>query len=381
MSSTQNPPLAHPEPPSRGGASPRPGIVARLARIATRHRRRVVIGWVILLFGTLGASGAIGTRFANNFSLPGTESQHAADVLKRDFPAQAGDSDQIVLATRQGLVTDPAVRARAEAMLATVATLPHVTSVVSPFTARGARQVSPDGTVAFATVNFDQRANVLPTSATERVIATAKAAATPTLQVALGGQAIEQVQKPALGATTAVGLLAAIIVLLVTFGSFVAMGLPIATALLGLGTGIGLAGLASQVIDMPDFSTQLAAMIGLGVGIDYALFIVTRFRENYLVSGDVDGSVLGAMDTAGRAVLFAGATVIIALLGQFALGVDFLYGLAVASSLTVLMTMLAALTVLPALLSRFGERIGRGRKRAAPAANGEPSGFWARWAG
>ena len=134
------------------------------------------------------------------------------------------------------------------------------------------------------------------------------------------------------------------IVLLITFGSLVAMGLPILTALLGLGTGIGLAGIASHLMDMPNFATELAAMIGLGVGIDYALFIVTRFRENYLAGGDVQEAIVGAMDTAGRAVLFAGATVIIALLGQFALGVDFLYGLAVSSALAVLMTMLAALS-------------------------------------
>ena len=216
------------------------------------------------------------------------------------------------------------------------------------------------------------------------MISVAKAAATPGLQVALGGQAIEQVQKPSLGTATGVGLLAAMIVLLVTFGSFAAMGLPIVTALLGLGTGIGLAGLASRVISMPNFSTEFAAMIGLGVGIDYALFIVTRFRENYLAGADVQSAVIVAMDTSGRAVLFAGATVIIALLGQFALGVEFLYGLAVASSLAVLMTMLAALTVLPALLSRFGERIGRRRRargsgRATNASDSASTGFWVRW--
>ncbi len=362
------------------------GIVARVARWAARHRRSVVIGWLVLLIGALGASGAVGTKFANNFSLPGTESQRAADLLKRDFPAQAGDSDQIVLAARQGIVTDTAFRSRVASMLAAVARLPHVTGVVSPYTAKGARAISPDGKVAFATVTFDERANVLPPSATERVIRVAKGASSPQLQVALGGQAIEQVQKPSLGTATGIGLLAAIIVLLVTFGSLVAMGLPIITALLGLGTGIGLAGLASRLIGMPSFATELAAMIGLGVGIDYALFIVTRFRENYLADGDVQSAIVGAMDTAGRAVLFAGATVIIALLGQFALGVDFLYGLAVASALAVLMTMLAAMSVLPALLSRFGERIGRrrgGRRRArrTAAASNAPTGFWARWSG
>ena len=379
--------------------------LARIAGRVTAHRRTVVIGWVLLLIAALGASGAVGSKFSSNFSLPGTESQRAADLLSRQFPAQAGDADQIVLATRQGTLSQAPVRARVTAMLAQVATLPHVTGVVSPYSPKGAHAISANGTVAFATVTFDERANVIPVPAIERVVNVAKAAASPQLQVALGGQAIEAVQKPSIGAATAVGLLAAIIVLLVTFGSFLAMGLPIVTALLGLGTGIGLASLGSHVIGMPNFATELAAMIGLGVGIDYALFVVTRFRENYLAHGDVERSVIAAMDTAGRAVLFAGLTVIIALLGQFALGVDFLYGLAVASSLAVLMTMIAALTVLPALMSKYGERIARGRdgrrsrrfsragragERGAgagePSAAGSmaasaPSGFWARWSG
>jgi len=377
---------------SSAGVQPsqKPGIVARVAGAAVRHRRAVVIGWLVLVIAALGSSFAIGTEYSTNFSLPGTESQRAADLLTRDFPAQAGDADQIVFAVRSGRITDSATRSRVEPMLAAVAKLPHVTGVSSPYTATGARTISANGKIAFATVTFDKRANLIPPAATERVISVAKGVASPTLQVALGGQAIEQVQKPSLGAATAVGLLAAIIVLLVTFGSLIAMGLPIVTALLGLLTGIGLAGLASHLIGMPSFSTELAAMIGLGVGIDYALFIVTRFRENYLRDGDVQAATIGAMDTAGRAVLFAGATVIIALLGQFLLGVSFLYGLAVASSLAVLMTMLAALTVLPALLSRFGERIvrRRGRRGRAQSTGAAPgvsqtntqTGFWARWA-
>jgi RND superfamily putative drug exporter len=172
------------------------------------------------------------------------------------------------------------------------------------------------------------------------------------------------------------------IILFITFGSFVAMGLPILTALLGLGTGIGLAGLASHVIDMPDFSTELAAMIGLGVGIDYALFIVTRFRENYRASGELQPAIDHAMDTAGRAVLFAGITVMIALLGQFALGVTFLYGLAIASVLAVLLVMLASLTILPAALSLIGPRVGRRSRReraTAPKPGAEQRGFWVWW--
>src|SRR5205807_148050 len=165
--------------------------------------------------------------------------------------------------------------------------------------------------------------NVLPKAAVERVISVAHTARSSQLEVQLGGQAIEQTEKVSIGTATAVGLVAAIVVLLITFGSALAMGLPILTALLGLGTGIGLAGLASQVISTPDFATQLAAMIGLGVGIDYALFLITRFRQNFRSGMDLGTSISQAMDTPGRAALFAPATGIVALLWQLAPGVRF----------------------------------------------------------
>ncbi len=362
----------------------RPGIVARVGRWAAGHRRIVVLGWIVALIGAFGASSAVGTNYSNSFSLKGTDSQRAVDLLKRDFPAQSGDSDQIVFHVRSGSVTEPAVRARIAPLLEQVARLPHVSGVVSPYSPAGRHAVSQDGQIAFATVNFDQRANVLPKAAVKRVISVADGARSAQLDVQLGGQAVEQVERVSIGTATAVGLIAAMIVLLITFGSALAMGLPILTALLGLGTAIGLAGLGSQIVSTPDFATQLAAMIGLGVGIDYALFLITRFRQNYRSGMDLQSSISEAMDTAGRAVLFAGITVIIALLGQFALGVSFLYGLAVASALAVLMTMLAALTILPAVLSRFGERIARPGRRARSsgesAAAREARGAWARWA-
>jgi hypothetical protein len=193
-------------------------------------------------------------------------------------------------------------------MLARVATLPHVTGVVSPYAA-GQHAISRDGTIGFATVHFDERADTLPKAAVDRVITTAEATRSANLDVQLGGQAIEQAQQASLGFATIVGIAAAIVILLISLGSFSAMGLPIATALLGLGAGIGVINLVSHVIDMPSFASELALMIGLGVGVDYALFIVTRFRENYRTNGeDVDGAVAAALNTSGRAVLFAGAT-------------------------------------------------------------------------
>src|SRR5271169_3539366 len=231
--------------------APAPGLVARVANWSAGHRRTVIIGWIVLLIGSFALSGAIGTNFENNFSLPGTQSQRAIDLLKANFPAQAGDSDQIVFNTTTGSITDAANRARIEPVLKQIAALPHVTAVSSPYSAVGARQVSPHGDVAFATVSFDENAGALPKPAVRKVIDLAQGASTQQLQVSLGGQAIEQAQRQSIGAATAVGLVAAIIVLLITFGPFVAMGLPIITALLGLGTGNGIAGIASQVISMP----------------------------------------------------------------------------------------------------------------------------------
>jgi len=349
--------------------------LARAARWATQHRRTVVLGWIAVLVISMGVSSAVGTNYTTNFSLGGTESQRATDLLKRDFPAQAGDEDAIVLHARKGKVTDAAVRDRVEPVLAKVAKLPHVTGVHSPYDRGGSAAISRDGTIGFATVTFDQRANALDKEDIKRVISTAEAARSAQLQVELGGQAIQQAQEVSLGFATVIGLVAAIIVLVLTFGSFIAMGLPIITALLGLGTGIALTGVLSHVIDMPDVSSELATMIGLGVGIDYSLFVVTRFREEYRRGAGATEATVTAMDTAGRAVLFAGTTVIIALAGMFVLGVGFLYGLALGSVIAVLLTMLTSLTVLPALMSRFGDRLGRQRRASSGG------GFWRRWAG
>jgi RND superfamily putative drug exporter len=355
------------------GKSTRIGVIGRIARYAIGHRRVTVLAWLAVLVAALGASTAIGSHYTNNNSLKGTQSQRATDLLRREFPAQAGDTDQIVLHVSRGSVRDPAVRSRIAPMLARVASLPHVTGVVSPYGSAGARQISRDGKIAFATVTFDERANALPKPAVNRVISVAQDVRTAGLDVELGGQAIEQVQSVSLGPATAVGILAAMIVLLITFGSVIAMGLPIITALLGLGTAFGLIILSSHVFSMPDVSDQLAAMIGLGVGIDYALFIVTRFREAVRGGTAIDGAVIEAMETAGRAVLFAGVTVIVALLGMLVLGVGFLAGLAISSAIAVALTMLATLTLLPSLLSKAGARITRG-----DTASRRPA-LWLRW--
>ena len=262
-------------------------------------------------------------------------------------------------------MTDASVRAAVEPMLARVAELPHVTDVVSPYaTGGGARAISPDATIAFATVTYDQQAQELPVAAIERVVETAPDIRSADLEVELGGQATAQTQEPSVSSATAIGLAAAVIVLLLSFGSFVAIGLSVVTALFGLGIGISLIALGTQVIDIVDFSTDLALMLGLGVGIDYALFIVTRFRDAYRANGSDTGPAIElAMNSAGRAVVFAGATVVIALMGMFALGISFLYGVALATSAVVLLVLAASITLLPALLSLTGHRVGKLRSR------------------
>ncbi|HEY2201919.1 MAG TPA: MMPL family transporter [Solirubrobacteraceae bacterium] len=369
-----------------------------LARWSTTHRKYVLLGWIVLLFAVNALAQSAGTHYSNNFTLPNSDAQRANDLLQKSFPVQAGDRDQIVFHVSTATVLDPAVRARMTAAFARVARVAHVSEVLSPYaSAAGASAISRDRRTAFATVVFDKRANELAKNAAKPVIAAARAAVAPGLEVELGGQAIEASQQEGFGLSTAVGLLAAIVVLLLTFGSLTAMGLPIVTALLGLGTGLGVIALGTNLVDTADFSSQLAAMIGLGVGIDYALFIVTRFRELYATPGPTFGqareSAVHAMDTAGRAVLFAGITVVIALLGMMLLGVDFLYGVAIAAAVGVLLVMLASLTLLPALLSTFGHRLARpgrrARRRSASALTGAPAGAaspttgdggaWLRW--
>jgi putative drug exporter of the RND superfamily len=351
--------------------------MVKLARWSTSHRLYVVLGWIALLIVINAISQSAGTSYSNNFTLPNSDAQRASNLLQRSFPAQAGDRDTIVYKVGSGTVAAADVRARMSATFAKVAKLPHVSAVISPYSGAGAgKSISANGKIAFATVVFDEKANNLPKSAAERVVDVARAAARPGLQVELGGQAIEATEQAGFGISTGVGLLAAIVVLLLTFGSFIAMGLPILTALFGLGSGLGVIALFTHVVDTPNFSSELAAMIGLGVGIDYSLFILTRFREAYMTPGrtfeDARESVIQAMDTAGRAVLFAGCTVVIALLGMMLLGVSFLYGVAIAASISVLLMMLASLTLLPALLTFAGKRLARpsrrARRRAAKAA-------------
>jgi RND superfamily putative drug exporter len=351
-----------------------------LARWCIAHRRFVVVAWIVALLAANGIGQAVGSTYNSNYKGPNSAgSQQALNLLGKYFPQRKGDSASIVFES-SAPITSSAVHARISALLTKVAGEAHVSGVVSPYMT--AHAISPSGQIAYATVLFDERAFALPTSAIERVIHTADAARTPSLQIQLGGGPIEQVQPPNTGSATIIGILAAMVILLITFGTVVAAGLPLMAALLALGTAIGLIAVLTHVIDVVNFTPELAAMIGLGVGIDYALFVVTRYRAGLDAGVEPNEAIVTAMDTSGRAVLFAGVTVVIAMLGQLLVGVSFLRGPAIASSLTVLLTMCASLTLLPAVLSKLGRGIDRldpfrlrhrHRQRTGPD-------FWERWA-
>ncbi|MEZ5156923.1 MAG: MMPL family transporter [Solirubrobacterales bacterium] len=334
-----------------------------------------VLAWVVALIAAGAAAGAAGESFSTNFQLPDSDSTKALNLLEDRFPAQSGDQIQVVYQDRSGLDREGA-RSQIDDLVSELSKLDHVVSVSSPYDGRGA--ISESGTIGFSTVTLDDAAFELPVSSIEKIADTANDAGGDGLRVEAGGDPVRQVEQQQEGGSEIIGLLAAIVVLLITFGSVVAMSMPIVTAIVALGTALSLVTLGTHVIDTADFAPALASMIGLGVGIDYALFVVTRFRQGLAEGKEVNDAVIEAMDTAGRAVLFAGVTVVIAMLGLFAIGVGFLHAPALAASLAVLLTMIAALTLLPALLSKIGTRIDRLRiRRTKPA--GEESSRWTRW--
>jgi RND superfamily putative drug exporter len=330
----------------------------RFSSWCTGHRKTVIVGWVVALIAMGGISGFVGAHFSEEFKLPASDSKEAFDLLETKFPAQSGDTAQIVFKAQAG-VESPVVRKKMEGAFAEIEEFPHVSEVASPYEKGGAAAVSNDGKIAYATVQFDVPDNKLDKEKTREIIAVVQGVAGNGLEVQLGGNPVQEAEQEEGDSSFGIGLLAAIVVLLLTFGSVVAMGLPIVTALFALGVGISLVILGTHVFDTANFAPVLAAMIGLGVGIDYALFILTRFRNGLDEGLEPRAAAIAAVDTAGRAVLFAGITVIISLLGMFLLGLNFLYGVAMAAALAVLFTMIAALTLLPALLTIVGHRVDR----------------------
>jgi RND superfamily putative drug exporter len=277
-------------------------------------------------------------------------------------------------------VTAPGARSRITATLAALAGLPHVVAVLSPFGPGGASQVSPGGHIAYGVVRFDGTGDAIPDSAINRVITRAQAAAAPGFAVQLGGTPVQKVEKPQFGRSEALGILAAVVILLLAFGSVIAMLLPIVSAIVAVAATFGILDVLSHALTVPSFGPELAALVGLGVGIDYALFVVTRYRSSLRSGADPHTAVVTAMATSGRAVVFAGSTVVLSLCGLFLLGLPFIYGAALGAIIAVLLVMTASVTLLPAALGFAGTGIDRLRVGRRPRAEqGAERGFWWRW--
>ncbi|MFI6982977.1 MMPL family transporter [Embleya sp. NPDC050154] len=336
--------------------TPREGIFARIAGLAFRRSRLALVLWLAVLIGVWGAASSVGEDYRQDFSLSGTDSQRAADLLAAHGSEQAGESVQIVLRDERGLRA-PATAERVRGMLAEVAELPNVAAVFGLYD--DPASIAPDGTIGYATVILSTPSDQVTKADGERVDDVARRVAGDGLRVELGGGAARLMGQGQGGAAEGVGLLAALVVLVLMFGTVIAAGLPIVTALFAVGSTLGVIILASRLFTIADYTPYVMMLVGLGVGIDYALLIFVRYRAELVRGVAPEPATKTALEAAGRTVFFAGCTVILALLGLVALGLGSLQGMALCVALTVLVTMLAALTLLPALLGVFGERFAR----------------------
>ncbi len=347
------------------------GMYEALGKWCFKHWKIVIGIWVAVIVGILGSAGAAGPAFNGAFEIPESESRDGFDLLEEHFGGQGnGQAASIVFRTDLG-VEDSAVMVAMSDIFDYTAALDEGVSVVSPYGQTAAPQISPDRNIAFAAVtivnDIDQtEALVISQGIEKHVEETLEAAGlAEAVEVEIGGAILAEFEPPE---TELIGLAFAVVVLILAFGSVMAMGLPIGVAVAGVGTGIGLINLLSHTIAMPDFAIQIGAMIGLGVGIDYALFIVTRYR-NALHDGITHYDAVGiAMDTAGRSVIFAGLTVVVSLLGMLLIGLAFITGLGVGAAVTVAVTMAASVTLLPAFLGLVGDKVELTRYRGLVAA-------------
>ena len=348
------------------------GRLGRLGAFVHRHRGRVVLGWVAALSAVLALTPLLRGTFQADFATKGSESERAASVLAQRFPGRSGDTVSVVWKASAGAQA-PQTRARVKRFLTAAQRVEGIASA-------GPIRVAPDRTIASTTLELDRRVWDLPDSTGTRLIDLARGASGDGLTIALGGGPIRMAEGGS--GPEGFGLLGAAIVLLVAFGSIVAAGLPLAIALFGLGISASLIGVLAAVMQVPDFAPAIAGLLGIGVGIDYALLVLTRFRTALEGGAGVQGAIVEATGTAGRSVLVAGSTVLISVLGLFLMGVGYLQGVAVSTSLAVLVVMAAAVTLLPALLSYAGPRVNRlrlpGLGRALRSDRPSPAMRWSR---
>jgi RND superfamily putative drug exporter len=346
--------------------------LARLADIAYRRRGLTVLGWIAVLIVIFPVSNALKGKFHADYATPGSDSKIASTLIEQRFGGFSGSTVDVVWRAEGG-ANSPTTQRRVGGFLAQASTL---NGVGRP----GPTRVSPDGKIAATSLELTRQPWDIPKQTGKDLISLANKASGNGLEVKLGGGPIQDAQgsNPPAGA----GFLGATIVLLIAFGSIVAVGLPLAVALFGLGISSALIGVLAAVIDVPDWATAISSLMLIGVGVDYALLVLTRFRGALDDGKDPHDAVIEAVSTAGRSVLIAGSTVIIAMLGLFLVGLSYMHGVALAASIAVLTVMLAAITLLPALLGFAGHRVDRlripllGRRRAPATAGESPALRW-----
>ena len=353
-------------------------LLYRLGRFAARRRWAFIAVWVVLLAAIGGGAAVAGGKMSDSFSIPDTPGQNAIDELSARIPGAGGSTGRIVFSAPEGRsLAEPQFQAAVEAAVEQAVGLPGVVAGTDPFTgqivlagglpvppnpAATPQLAPPNGQVGFATLQMQGQITEVPAATHDALAQIAAASSKDGLTLELSGAAVKQA--PAIGSTEALGVVVALIVLLIMFGSVVAAGLPMLTALIGIGIGVSGVLIVANWIDMSSTAPILALMLGLAVGIDYALFIVSRHRKQLLEGMEVRESIARANGTAGSAVVFAGLTVIIALAALSVVGIPFLTVMGVAAAATVLFAVLIAITMLPALLSLAGMKVLSTRQRA-----------------
>jgi RND superfamily putative drug exporter len=366
------------------------GFLDRLGRRAARHHWWFIGVWVVTAVAVVALAGALDGTFSDHFRIPDAQSQQALDLLERDFPSAAGDNALIAFKSTDG-ITSSSVQPAISSSVTALGEIPYVTAVTDPYGPFGEAFISKNGQIAIVTVQFDTKAQNLPKDVFQQMETATATATKAGIRVAYGGAVTDYADQPPSGNADLIGLLAAVVILLFAFGSVVAMGLPILTALFGLAVGISLVHVVASLTDIGSVAPVLATMIGLGVGIDYSLFIVTRYRENRGGGLDVETALGRSVSTAGAAVLFAGTTVVIAVCGLVVSDIPYVARLGYMAAVVVAVMMLAALTLLPAIIAVVGNGIDRwkvpsllhhpDRSVAAGQHPSEPADtVWARWA-
>ncbi|HEX2468644.1 MAG TPA: MMPL family transporter [Solirubrobacterales bacterium] len=348
-------------------------FLGRLADWACAHRRRVILVWIAAAVVIIGVGSSFAGEYEADYDTPGSESKAASDLTKREFDGYSGQEVYVAWKDEAGADT-PEAQEKVDAFLAEAT---QVKNVEDPTPIR----ISEDGTIGTTTLPLTIPGWEVEKADGEKLIAAAEENSTGGLEIKLGGDPIYRAQEA--GSPEGYGLLGGAIVLLIAFGSVVAAGLPLAIALIGLGiTSAGLIALLANVINVPDWTTAVSGLIGIGVGIDYALLVLTRFRASMAAGKTVHDGIVESVMTAGRSVVIAGATVVIAVLGLFLTGLPYMYGVAIAASLAVLVVMLAAITLLPALLAYLGPRVDKwhipllGRTLRAEGDANSPAARW-----